>query len=119
MQRRVEREEQQVKHRFEVALQTRDGLERSIKAALKEQSFARLRIGELEEAVNVESMRFRSKEKERDQMQERQNSLRNEIKVLRSRALKHQQRERRIQDLQCELEAYTKTYHSESPRWTL
>lgn len=119
MQRRVQREELQVKHRFEAALHTRDGLEKSVKAALKEQSVARVRIGELEEAMNIEAMKYRAKEKERDQLLEKQNAIRNEIKALRNRALKHQQRERRIQDLQCEVEALTKAYHPESPRWTL
>lgn len=119
MQRRVQREELQVKHRFEAALHTRDGLEKSVKAALKEQGVVRVRIGELEEAMNIEAMKYRAKEKERDQLLEKQNAMRNEIKALRNRALKHQQRERRIQDLQCEVEALTKTYHPESPRWAL
>ncbi|CAJ1448899.1 unnamed protein product [Effrenium voratum] len=119
MQRRVHREEQQVKSRFEAALQNREGMERSIKAALKEQSMARHRIAELEESINSEATRCRTKEKERDQLLEKQNSLRNEIKAHRSRAMKHQQRERRIQDMQREVEALAKVYHSESPRWTL
>eukprot|EP00438_Fugacium_kawagutii_P011744 Skav222918 [mRNA] locus=scaffold1489:279164:283618:+ [translate_table: standard] len=119
MERRVQREELQVKHRFEAALHTRDGLEKSFKAALKEQTVARGRIGELEEEISIEMMRYRAKEKERDQLLEKQNVMRNEIKALRNRALKHQQRERRIQELQCEVEALSKAYHPESPRWAL
>lgn len=118
MQRRVQREEQQVKHRFEAALHTRDGLERSIKAAFKEQGQARIRIGELEEAISIEAMRYRSKEKERDQLLEKQSAFRNDLKAFRNRGLKHQQRERRIQELQSEVEVLSKVYHAESPRWT-
>lgn len=118
MQRRVQREEQQVKHRFEAALHTRDGLERSIKAAFKEQGQARIRIAELEEAISIEAMRYRSKEKERDQLLDKQSAFRNDLKAFRNRGLKHQQRERRIQELQSEVEVLSKVYHAESPRWT-
>ncbi|CAE7209570.1 mcm5-a [Symbiodinium natans] len=119
MQRRVEREELQVKNRFEVAMQTREGMERSIKAALKEHSLAKVRITALEEAISVDIARCRSKEKEREQLLDKQTSLRNELKALRSRASKHQKCERHIQDLQRELEALTKACHSESPRWAV
>lgn len=119
MQRRVEREEQQVKNRFEVAMQTREGMERSIKAALREHSLAKVRIAELEEAISIDAARCRAKEKEREELSEKQTGLRNELKAQRSRASNHQKCERRIQDLQRELEALTKACHSESPRWAL
>jgi len=119
MQRRVEREEQQVRTRFEAAMQTREGLERSIKAALKEQSWAKLRICELEEVIARDATRCRVKEKEREQLLEKQSSIRNELKAERIRASKHRHCERRIQDLQRELEALTKACHTESPRWAL
>jgi len=119
MQRHVEREEQQVKNRFEVAMQTREGMERSIKAALREHSLAKVRIAELEEAISIDAARCRAKEKEREELSEKQTGLRNELKAQRSRASNHQKCERRIQDLQRELEALTKACHSESPRWAL
>lgn len=119
MQRRVEREEQQVRNRFEVAMQTREGMERSIKAALREHSLAKVRIAELEEAISIDAARCRAKEKEREELSEKQTGLRNELKAQRSRASNHQKCERRIQDLQRELEALTKACHSESPRWAL
>jgi len=119
MQRRVEREEQQVKNRFEAAMQTREGMERSIKAALREHSLAKVRIAELEEAISIDAARCRAKEKEREELSEKQTGLRNELKAQRSRASNHQKCERRIQDLQRELEALTKACHSESPRWAL
>eukprot|EP00931_Biecheleriopsis_adriatica_P060918 TRINITY_DN365_c0_g1_i2.p1 TRINITY_DN365_c0_g1~~TRINITY_DN365_c0_g1_i2.p1 ORF type:complete len:609 (-),score=208.66 TRINITY_DN365_c0_g1_i2:77-1903(-) len=112
MRRRAEREEEQIKLRFEAAMQTREGLTRSIQAVYREQEAAKAQMAELEEAIGAADARWKARAKDRELESEKLSALRNELKAHRARATKCQQKERRMQDLRKEIEVLAKTYPS-------
>lgn len=105
MQRRAEQEEERMRMRFEMAMRTRDGLERSLKAVLREQEQTKQQISDLEDWFISTEHTNKNEDKERIQAKRQEKKLTTELKAHRARAQRCLQRQRRTNDMIKELES--------------
>jgi len=110
MKRREDHENEQIRLRSEIAWQTKEGMDRSIKAALRECSNCKAQSTALE--AQIEAINARGKARDKDADRQYMQGLRNELKAHRAREARSQQRERRCLDLkkeiQREIEAFSR-----------
>eukprot|EP00930_Biecheleria_cincta_P040072 TRINITY_DN2748_c0_g1_i2.p1 TRINITY_DN2748_c0_g1~~TRINITY_DN2748_c0_g1_i2.p1 ORF type:complete len:787 (-),score=196.07 TRINITY_DN2748_c0_g1_i2:103-2412(-) len=104
MQRRAEQEEERIRMRFEMAMRTRDGLERSLKGVLREQEQTKEQIADLEDWFCSAEQTNKAEDKGRIQAKRQEKQLASELKAHRARAQRCQQRQRRTNDMIKELE---------------
>lgn len=105
MQRRAEQEEERMRMRFEMAMRTRDGLEGSLKAVLREQEQTKQQIAQLEDWFISNEHTNKGENKERIQAKHQEKKLTSELKAHRARAQRCLQRQRRTNDMIKELES--------------